>query len=137
MKIERKPLGLAALLALGLTLSACDKQDQPDTAADNNAAESSAPAATAESDTGAPSTSAVVAAADDGMVTTKVKSALLADDTVKGLDINVDTKDGIVQLNGEVENQTQIDRAAEVARKVEGVQNVTNNLTIKPAEGQS
>lgn len=137
MKIERKPLGLAALLALGLTLSACDKQDQPGTTADNNAAESSAPAATAESDTGAPSTSAVVAAADDGMVTTKVKSALLADDTVKGLDINVDTKDGIVQLNGEVDNQTQIDRAAEVARKVEGVQNVTNNLTIKPAEGQS
>lgn len=129
MMIERKLLGLAALLAAGLTLSACDKKDEAATTSDN------APAATA--DMGAPPTSAVVAAMDDGAITTKVKAALMADDQVKGMDINVDTKDGNVSLNGMVDNQTQIDRAAEVAKKIEGVQNVTNNLTIKPTEGQS
>lgn len=68
---------------------------------------------------------------DDGVVTTKVKSALLADDTVKGLDINVDTKDGTVSLKGAVDNQTQIDRAVEIAKGTEGVQNVDNQLTVK------
>lgn len=68
---------------------------------------------------------------DDGVVTTKVKSALLADDTVKGLDINVDTKDGTVSLKGAVDNQTQIDRAVEIAKGIEGVQNVDNQLSVK------
>lgn len=67
---------------------------------------------------------------DDTVITTKVKTALLADSDVKGLDVNVDTAMGIVTLNGAVNNQTQIDRAGKLATDVAGVKSVTNNLTI-------
>jgi len=70
---------------------------------------------------------------DDGVITTKVKSALLADDTVKGLDINVDTANGTVTLNGTVDNQTQADRAVEISKGIEGVGNVQSNLKVNDA----
>ncbi|MDQ3186850.1 MAG: BON domain-containing protein [Pseudomonadota bacterium] len=68
---------------------------------------------------------------DDGTITTKVKSALLADADIKGSDIKVETHKGEVQLSGFVDNQTQIDRATAVARGVEDVKNVINNMTLK------
>lgn len=68
---------------------------------------------------------------DDTVITTKVKTALLADSDIKGLDVNVDTANGVVTLNGAVNNQTQIDRAAKVTGDVSGVSSVVNNLTIK------
>ncbi len=68
---------------------------------------------------------------DDTVITTKVKTALLADSDVKGLDVNVDTVKAIVTLNGAVNNQTQIDRAGKLATEVPGVKSVINNLTIK------
>lgn len=68
---------------------------------------------------------------DDTVITTKVKTALLADSDIKGLDVNVDTAQGVVTLNGAVNNQTQIDRAAKIAGEVDGVKSVVNNLSIK------
>ncbi len=68
---------------------------------------------------------------DDSVVTTRVKSALLADTTVKSFDIAVQTRKGEVQLSGFVDNQGQIDRAIAVARGAEGVSAVTNNMSIK------
>lgn len=68
---------------------------------------------------------------DDGVITTKVKAALLADSGIKSSDISVVTRDGVVQLSGFVDNQTQIDRATEVARGVEGVKNVVNEMSVK------
>ena len=68
---------------------------------------------------------------DDGIVTTKVKSALLADANVKSFDIAVVTRKGEVQLSGFVDNQGQIDRAIEVTRAVEGVSGVGNEMSIK------
>jgi hyperosmotically inducible protein len=68
---------------------------------------------------------------DDTVITTKVKTALLADSDVKGLDVNVDTAKAVVTLNGAVNNQTQIDRAGKLATDVPGVKSVVNNLTIK------
>lgn len=68
---------------------------------------------------------------DDTVITTKVKSALLADSDVKGLDVTVETSKGVVSLSGAVNNQTQIDRAAKITGDVEGVTSVLNNLTIK------
>jgi len=70
------------------------------------------------------------AVVDDAMLTTKVKTALLADSDIKGLAINVDTSQGVVSLNGEVKNQAQVDRAAKLAGEVDGVKSVLNNLTI-------
>ncbi|RFC33809.1 MAG: hyperosmotically inducible protein [Candidatus Nitrotoga sp. SPKER] len=68
---------------------------------------------------------------DDSIVTSKVKSSLLADPDIKSFDIAVITNNGEVQLSGFVDNQAQIDRAADVVRKTEGVQNVINELRIK------
>jgi hyperosmotically inducible periplasmic protein len=68
---------------------------------------------------------------DDGMITAKVKAALLADANIKSLDIAVVTRKGKVQLSGFVDNQTQIDRAVDVARGVENVSSVANEMSIK------
>jgi len=68
---------------------------------------------------------------DDGITTGKVKTALLADITVKSFDIAVVTRKDEVQLSGFVDNQSQMDRAIEVARAVVGVRNVHNEMSIK------
>lgn len=71
---------------------------------------------------------------DDTWITTKVKSSLLAESDVSGLDINVDTLDGVVTLRGQVESQAQIDTATRIAREIEGVSNVdTSGLTVAAA----
>jgi hyperosmotically inducible protein len=68
---------------------------------------------------------------DDGIITTEVKTALLADAYVKSLDIAVKTRKGEVQLSGFVNNQSQIDRAIEVTRGIKGVRTVGNEMSIK------
>lgn len=68
---------------------------------------------------------------DDGVITAQVKAALLADETVKSADIAVVTRDGIVQLSGFVNNQEQIDRAIQVAKGIEGIAQVSNDLSLK------
>jgi hyperosmotically inducible protein len=68
---------------------------------------------------------------DDGIITTEVKTALLADAYVKSLDIAVKTRKGEVQLSGFVNNQSQIDRAIEVTRGIKGVRSVGNEMSIK------
>ena len=68
---------------------------------------------------------------DDGIVTTKVKAALLGDADVKSLDIAVVTRNGEVQLSGFVDSQVQIDRANRLVEGVDGVSKVINELSIK------
>ena len=70
---------------------------------------------------------------DDSAITTKVKSALLAEKDVNSLDIRVKTFNGVVQLSGFVDSQWQIDKAVELASAVNGVQSVTNDLIHKPS----
>lgn len=68
---------------------------------------------------------------NDTWITTKVKSSLLADSDVAGLDVSVETVNGVVRLSGDVESQAQIDRAVEIARDIEGVTNVeSSDLTV-------
>jgi len=69
--------------------------------------------------------------ADDAIVTTKVKTALLEDVNVKSFDISVVTLKGDVQLSGFVDNQGQIDQAVKVARGVEGVHSIHDELRVK------
>jgi hyperosmotically inducible periplasmic protein len=71
---------------------------------------------------------------DDSAITTKVKSALLAEKDVNSFDIKVKTFDGTVQLSGFVDSQWQIDKAVMVASAVTGVQKVTNDLVHKPVK---
>lgn len=69
---------------------------------------------------------------DDAAITTKVKTALLAENDVKSFDIGVETFNGVVQLSGFVDSQWQIDKATSVASAVEGVSRVKNDLVHKP-----
>ena len=68
---------------------------------------------------------------DDSIITTRVKSALLSDPTIKSFDIAVATSKGEVQLSGFVDNQAQIDHAISITRAVEGVQGLLNEMSIK------
>lgn len=67
----------------------------------------------------------------DAAITAKVKAALLAAKDVSAADVNVETFRGTVQLSGFVDSQAQAARAVEVARGVEGVQSVRNDLRLK------
>ena len=67
---------------------------------------------------------------DDAWITTKVKTMLLKDDIVKGLSVNVETSKGMVQLSGWVNHAFQIDQAERVARSIDGVKSVRNDLQL-------
>jgi hyperosmotically inducible protein len=72
-------------------------------------------------------------AKSDVGITTSVKSSLAADETVKAYQINVDTKDRVVTLTGEVPTQAAKETAVQIARSTEGVASVVDNLTITMA----
>jgi len=65
----------------------------------------------------------------DAWITTKVKSTLLFHPSVSAM-TNVDTKDGVVTLKGEADNQAQMDLTTEYAKDVDGVKAVKNEMTV-------
>ena len=79
----------------------------------------------------APASTSVGTEIDDTVVTTKVKSALFSDPAVKSFDLKVETRKGVVQLSGFVDNQAQIDRTITATRGVEGVRSVENHISLK------
>lgn len=68
---------------------------------------------------------------DNSVITAKVKSLLAGDDFLKSFQIGVETYKGTVQLSGFVDSQTAVNRAGEIARSVEGVKSVKNDLRVK------
>jgi hypothetical protein len=68
---------------------------------------------------------------DDSVITSKVKSLLAADDFLKSFQISVETFQGTVQLSGFVNSQKAVDRAGEIARSVQGVKSIKNDLIVK------
>jgi len=69
--------------------------------------------------------------AGDTATTSEIKAKLLADDIVPSRNVKVETTDGVVQLSGQVANQAQSDRAESIAKAIEGVKSVKNDLTVK------
>ncbi|MYN01743.1 BON domain-containing protein [Pseudoduganella sp. DS3] len=70
-------------------------------------------------------------AMSDTMITTKVKAEMAADPLVKAMDVHVETQKGIVMLSGFVPSKAEADKAVELARKVEGVQEVKSSIQVK------
>jgi hyperosmotically inducible protein len=68
---------------------------------------------------------------DDATITTKVKSAVLAEPGLHELQITVETYKDVVQLSGFVDTSEAKDKAGKVAAKVDGVRSVRNNLVVK------
>jgi len=69
--------------------------------------------------------------AGDAATTSEIKAKLLADDIVPSRKIKVETTNGVVQLSGAVENQAQSERAESIAKAIEGVKSVKNDLQVK------
>ncbi|MEE4607687.1 MAG: BON domain-containing protein [Desulfobacteraceae bacterium] len=68
---------------------------------------------------------------DDSVITTKVKAKLAAEDWTSPLKISVETFKGIVQLSGFVNSKEQVEWAGNLARSVQGVRAVKNDLIVK------
>lgn len=74
--------------------------------------------------------------ASDTAITAKVKAAFVADKSLSALDVAVETTDGVVTLTGTVGTDTEADQAARVARDVEGVKQVKNEVKVDPAKAK-
>jgi hyperosmotically inducible periplasmic protein len=70
----------------------------------------------------------------DDLIYDNVRRRLAEDSDVKGGGLDVDVKQGVVTLRGKLETQRQIDKAAKIAKKVNGVKKVVNEiqLSLKP-----
>jgi len=71
------------------------------------------------------------AVVDDGAITTKVKAALAGDSRTKAHQVNVETHEGVVQLSGFVDTPEAKSTAEQLARAVENVRSVDNELDVK------
>jgi osmotically-inducible protein OsmY len=69
---------------------------------------------------------------NDGWITLKNKLALIADKRTSGFQTDVDTKDGVVTLSGKVDTAEAKSGATEVARGIDGVKSVDNQLQVVP-----
>jgi osmotically-inducible protein OsmY len=76
-------------------------------------------------------------AASDAWITTAAKTRLLADPQTPGLEINVDTQDGVVTLFGSVWDEQTKQRSAEVVKQVNGVRSLENMLQIVPKASEA
>lgn len=128
----------AALAAAGL-LAACSPGDRKEVRNEaKQAAESAGNAAgSAASSVAAGAEKAMdktERALDDTGITAKVKTALLADELVRGLAINVDTSHATVTLSGDARTAAEKARAEELASRVEGVHGVKNDIVVAPAK---
>jgi hyperosmotically inducible protein len=122
--IQFRPISAGVLSAVALVaLGACSPSDREQARTDTNRATQTARTETSKAVAGAEK------ALDDATLTTKVKTALLADSQVKGTQINVDSNNGIVTLSGSVATKSEKMRAEQLAQNVDGVKAVTNNLT--------
>ena len=106
-----KALALALSPALALTLAACTTSQG--------------------SGSSSGGTSSVSQATKDATLTAKVKSALAADVGLKTVKIDVDSDGNTLTLKGNVDSAETKRKAEEVARKVDGVATVRNELTVK------
>ncbi|HBI15298.1 MAG TPA: BON domain-containing protein [Desulfobulbaceae bacterium] len=68
---------------------------------------------------------------DDTVITAKVKAAIMGDNSLKVTEINVETFKGVVQLSGFVSSQSDINKATELARGINGVKSVKNDMRLK------
>jgi len=74
---------------------------------------------------------ATMRAIEDGRLTSKIKAKMALDDSVKALDLNVDTTDGVVTLRGEVRSEAERQRALTLARETTGVKQVIDKIQIR------
>jgi hyperosmotically inducible periplasmic protein len=110
-----KVTAIVSATALAFALGAC--------ASDPNSSERASSGASGESE--------IKRDSKNAMLTGKVKAALAADVGLKTWNIDVDSAGTTVTLNGMVDSESTKKRAESVARGVDGVSTVRNNLKVK------
>jgi hypothetical protein len=118
-------LGIAALLALAVHEESQFERRIDPPPVSNAEASRPTPAQKVEQ-----TTSAVKQDAGDATITAKIKTALVAAPGVPSLQIDVNTLDGIVRLEGRVDSPQARERAEAIAQSVGGVRSVENNLDV-------
>jgi len=91
-----------------------------------------APSAARAAETGKSTTESMKTTVNESWITAKTKLALLADGRVPSTAVSVETKDHMVFLRGKVENDDQKQAAQDIARGIDGVQAVRNELQVVP-----
>ena len=118
--LSRSVCGIAVVLVLAVT-AACSRESREDAA---KAVEKLPAQAERQLERAA-------GVLDDATITAKVKSALIAEPQLKGLAIDVDTSKNVVTLSGSVASDQARADAERIAKQVEGVAGVKNNLEVK------
>lgn len=139
MKSLNKLASITVLSAMVLLATGCDRKDKDTTTGENTTTgerlDNTTAAAKQESREAGnyveQKTDSAGQSIADAAITTTIKAKLVADDELKAIDINVDTDKGIVTLTGAAPSPTAVERATTIARGVDGVSDVKNQLTIK------
>jgi hyperosmotically inducible protein len=133
MKNVSSIAAIALVSSLALVATGCDRKPADQTAGErmDEAAADSRGAVSGMGDTLERKTDQAGQAIDDASITATIKGKYLVDDTLKGLDISVDTEQGVVTLTGPVQSDTAKELATQIAQGVEGVVRVDNQLTIQ------
>ena len=142
MKISNRAQIVIATTAVVLSLAACGQKDDATVGQKIDGAVTSTEQAAQQARQGMESTAAdikregeqavqsVTTTATDMAITTKVKTALAADDQLSALKIEVDTVQGVVSLTGPAPSAEAAERATTLAKAVEGVTEVQNKLVV-------
>jgi len=69
---------------------------------------------------------------DDATITTQIKSRFVENKEVDAASIRVETLNGTVMLSGFAKNATEKASAEAIARKVNGVKSVKNEIAVRP-----
>lgn len=125
---------LAGTLALAVSLAACNRQESDQTAGQkvDSALEKTRDKAEDARQATADALKATGTAISDSAITASVKTSLAADEELKMLDIRVETTSGRTVLHGSAPNAQARDRATQIARSVDGVTSVDNELEVRP-----
>ncbi len=115
---------IVTMAVLSMAMSGCGREGQ-DAAQASKAAEALAAQAERQIEK-------AVVVLDDAAVTAKVKTALVVSPDLKGLAINVDSLGNVVTLSGTVASESLRQQAETIAKGVDGVQDVKNDLMVKP-----
>lgn len=133
MKNVSSIAAIALASSLALLATGCDRKPADQTAGEkmDEAAADSRGAVSGMGDTMERKADQAGQAIDDASITAAIKGKYLVDDTLKGLDISVDTEQGVVTLTGPVQSDTAKELATQIAQGVEGVVRVDNQLTVQ------
>jgi osmotically-inducible protein OsmY len=73
----------------------------------------------------------------DAWIAAEIRTRFLADDAVKGINFNVETHRGVVYLMGVARRPEELQAAAEIARRVNGVEKVVSYVEVRPREPEA